>query len=126
MAKLFRLIAVGLLIVNLCGCAAVMCMIADSSKAKKTFNITYGDAFDVVRGAFKSTGVKFSSASVEKNVAEVKGKYTDDRDVRIYIVKESDTQTTISVRVGTSEAGKKDAETILQAITDYADLTLKK
>lgn len=126
MAKMFKLIATGFLIVTLCGCAAVMCMVADASKAKKTFDISYSDSIDVVKGALKTTGVKFVSARIEQEVAEVKGRYVDERDVRIYIHKESDTQTLIAVRVGTSEAGKKDAEAILQAIADYADLTLKK
>ncbi len=123
--KLVMLILTGFMAINLCGCIAVMAGLAESAKAKQTLNVPYSEAIDIVSGALKTSGIEFEEAVIEKNIAEVKGKYTDDRTVRIFISKVSDSESRISVRVGTNEAGKKDAKEILQVIVDYADLVGK-
>jgi hypothetical protein len=122
--KSLILLLVGFLAMNLCGCmAAVMTFMAESAKAKQTLDITYSDAIDVVKGAMKVEGVKFKEATIKDNIAVAKGEYNDGRTVRIYIHKISDTQCDIAVRVGTSDAGRKDADKILKAILDYHELT---
>jgi len=112
----------GFMVLNLCGCVLVMGALADTAKAKQTFNVSYSEAFDVVKGALKTIDMHFESATIKKTVAEIKGRYSDGRTVRILISKISDSETRIAVRVGTSTAGKKDAEKIMQAIIKYADL----
>jgi len=127
MLKKFSLMMlIGFICINLTGCFAVMAAMAESAKEKKTFNISYSDAIDVVKGSLKTMNIEFQSARIGPEVAEVRGKYNDDKIARIYLSKVSDDETLISVRVGTSEAGKADAAKIMQEISDYADLTLQK
>jgi len=118
--KLTTLVFVVFLAVTLCGCIAVMAYMADTAKAKQELDISYSQAVDIVKGAMKTQGIKFLEAEIKENIAVAKGKYTDDRTVRIYIHKLSDTRCSISVRVGVTQAGKNDAEKILQAIIDYS------
>jgi len=118
--KLATLIFVGFLTVTLCGCIAAMAYMADTAKAKQELDISYSQAVDIVKAAMKIQGIKFLEAEIKDNIAVAKGKYTDDKTVRIYIHKLSDTRCAISVRVGVTVEGKKDAEKILQAIIDYS------
>ena len=118
--KLTTLIFTGFLAVTLCGCIAVMAYMADTAKAKQELDISYSQAVDIVKAVMKIQGIQFKEASIKENIAEAKGRYTDDRTVRIYIHKISDTRCAISVRVGVTVDGKKDAEKILQAIIDYS------
>lgn len=118
--KLAIMVFMGLLALSLCGCAAVMMYMADSAKAKQTLEISYSQALDIVKEAIQAQGIQFQEAVIEKDIARVRGRYTDDLTVRIFIHKISATRCTIAVRVGTSQAGKKDAEKILQAIVDYS------
>jgi hypothetical protein len=107
---------------QLCGCAAVLMYLAESAKEKQDIDVSYGEAFDIVKAGLKPAGVKFVRARIEQNVGMVKGEYTDGRTVRILITRLGDNRSSIAVRVGTSEAGKEDAKKILKAILDYADL----
>jgi len=124
--KLLILFFIGFIAAGLCGCtAAVMAYMAESAKAKQTIDISYSEAIDVVRGAMKVEQIQFLEATIKGDIAEAKGRYVDGKTVRIYIHKTSDTQCDIAVRVGTSEAGRKDADKILKAIIDYHDLMSK-
>jgi len=107
---------------NLCGCVLVMGALADTAKAKQSLNVSYSEAVDIVKGALKTIDLRFESATIRKTIAEVRGKYTDGKTARILITKVSDNESRIAVRVGTTAAGKKDADQILQAIIKYADL----
>jgi len=123
--RLAMLMLTGFMAINLCGCIAVMAGLAESAKAKQTLNVSYSEAIDIVKGSFKALNVQFIEAVIEPNITQVKAKGANDRTVRIFISKISDSESRISVRVGTSEAGKEEAEEILQAIVDYADLVGK-
>ena len=79
----------------------------------------------MVKGALKTTGIRFESAVVRSDITEVKGQYVDGRTARILISKVSDNEALIAVRVGTSVAGKKDAQQILEAIINYSVLAVK-
>lgn len=118
--KLSTLIFVGFLSATLCGCIAVMGYMADSAKAKQDLDINYSQAVDIVKAVMKIEGIKFQEASIKEDIAEVKGRYTENKTVRIYIRKISDARCAISVRVGITVEGKKDAEKILQSIVDYS------
>ncbi len=120
--KLQILALVSFLAVGLCGCVAAMALMADSAKAKQDLDISYSQAVDAVKGAMKVENIHFQEAVIKEDIAEAKGRYADGRTVRIYIHKINDTQCSIAVRAGTSEAGKKDAEKILKSIIDYYDL----
>lgn len=120
MKKIIAAIFACLLAINLCGCMAAMIWMAENATSKQTLNLSYSQAIDIVKATLIAEGIKFQEAVIKDKIAEVKGTYTDEKTMRIYIHKISDTQCDIAVRVGTSEAGKKDAEKILQAIIDHA------
>ncbi len=118
--KLIKLIFSVFLTINLCGCAAVMILASENLKVKQTLNVSYSQVIDTVKGSVIEQGIKFQEALVEKDVARIKGRYDGGKSLHIYIHKISDTQCTVAVRVGTSEADKKIAEKILQGIIDYS------
>jgi hypothetical protein len=122
--KLTALIFVGLLSISLSGCMAPMIWMADHEEAKQTFELSYPQSLDIVRAAMKEKGIEFKKARIEENVAVVKGKYPDGLTVRIYVHKINATQCNISVRVGTSEIGKKDAGAILNVIVRLVNAKL--
>ncbi|MFA4889042.1 MAG: DUF3568 family protein [Candidatus Omnitrophota bacterium] len=123
--KLIMLSFTGFLSVSLCGCIAMMTLMAENAKAKQDLNVSYSQALDIVKGSLKKQGIQFQEAVIKKDIAEVRGRYTDEIGVRIFIRKASDTQCNIAVRAGTSDAGKKDAEKILQAIVSYSESVVK-
>lgn len=117
--KMLMLALAGFMAVSLCGCIAIMLLMSESAKEKQNFNIPYSQALDVVKGALGTLDIQFESADVRKDITEVKGEYADGRTIRILISKVSDTESSIAVRAGMSDAGKEDASKILKAITDY-------
>ncbi|MBU0547909.1 MAG: DUF3568 domain-containing protein [Candidatus Omnitrophica bacterium] len=117
--KLIKLIFAVFLTINLYGCMVAMIFVSENLKVKQDLNVSYSQAFDIVKGAVIEQGIKFDKALIEKDVARINGNYAG-KSVHIFIHKISDSQCTIAVRVGTSEAERKIAEGILQAIIDYA------
>lgn len=118
--RITKVIFALLLALGLSGCAAAMILMAENAESKQTFDISYGQAVDIVKCAIIKQGVVFKEASLKDRVAEVKGSYQDERTARIFIYKINEKQCSIAVRVGTSDAGKKDAEEILTAVKDCA------
>lgn len=109
-----------LLAVNLCGCMAAMIWMSENATSKQTLDVSYSQAVDIVKNTLIDKGIKFQEAVLKNKIAEVKGIYANEKTVHIFIRKISDTQCEISVRIGTSDAGKKDAEEILQAIIEHS------
>jgi hypothetical protein len=106
-----------------CGCTMVAAYVAEHAKEKRDVDFSYSEAIDVVKAGLKPAGVQFIRAHIVKDYAMVKGKYIPDgRTVRIVVTRVSETQSNIAVRVGTSEAGKENAQKIMAAILEYADL----
>jgi len=116
--KLLVLAVVGLISINVCGCTVVSAIVSEYSKAKQDLDVSYVKALDIVKEMFSVTGMKLKKAVIESNSARVTGIYIDGRTVRINIFKVSDDKCSIEVRVGMTEAGKKDAQKIMKAITD--------
>lgn len=126
MLKKFLIFIVVLFIsLNLCGCFATMAMVAQNSKVKQNLPVSYGEALDVVKVAIKTIDIRFEEAVIKGNVACVKGKYSDEKIVQIIISKVSENESLIAVRVGTSQADRKDAEKILKVIIEYSELVIK-
>jgi len=123
--KLIKLIFTVFLTINLCGCIVAMIFISENLKVKQDLNVSYSQAFDIVKGSVIEQGINFQEALIEKNVARINGKYEGNKSVHIFIHKISDTQCTIAVRVGTSETEKLIAEKILQGIVDYSKRSIK-
>ncbi len=98
----------------------VMIFISENLRVKQDLNVSYSQAFDIVKGSVIEQGIKFDRASIENNVARIQGVYNGNKSVHIFIYRISDSQCTIAVRVGTSEAERQIAEKILKGIVDYS------
>ncbi len=124
--RLFMFVLLGFIAVNFCGCIFFVASLAESYKAKQDFNISYSEGIDVVKETLISQGLKFEEAIIKPNIAVVKGKYSDERTMYIEIIKISDDECSIKIRVGTTEAGKKDAQELLEAIAQRTTKVSKK
>jgi len=118
--KISLFLFTGFMAVNICGCIMVAAELQEAAKASQTLDISYGDAIDAVKCAFKDLNVEFEKAVLDPDAARAKGKYTDGRTAHVEIFKVGAGQCKIDVRVGTSEAGKKDAQEIIDAIAKCA------
>jgi len=101
---------------NFSGCLFVAASMRETQKAKQTFDIPYTKALEVVKKSLISLNLEFEEAVIKPDIAVVKGKYTNEKTMYIEIFRMSDNESQITVRVGTSDAGKADAKAVLQAI----------
>lgn len=118
--KALLFLFMGFMAVNFFGCVMLAADISEAEKASQVLNVSYGDAIDAVKCAFKDLNVEFEKAVLDPDAARAKGKYTDGRTAHVEIFKAGAGQCKIDVRVGTSEAGKKDAQEIIDAIAKCA------
>jgi hypothetical protein len=109
------LLVLGFIAINFYGCIFFAAGLQDSYKASQKFNASYSDAIDAVKAGLESKGIESTKSVVQPDVTALRGVYNG-QGLYIEILKVSDTETNIKVRVGTSEAGKKDAQDILDAI----------
>lgn len=109
-----------LLVLNLSGCALILGLIAQSQEVKQEFSVSYIQALLMVKEALKTEQIQFENATIYKNSAKVKGIYPDGKTVHIVIYKISDTESNVTVRVGTSQAGAEDAQKIMSTIRQYS------
>jgi hypothetical protein len=105
---------------NSSGCIFVAASMREFQKAKQDFNVPYAQALEIVKKALISLNLEFEEAVIKPDIAVIKGKYVNGRTMYIEIIKISDDESKIAVRVGTSDAGKIDAQKILEAIEQYA------
>jgi hypothetical protein len=118
--KLSTLTLIVFISISFSGCIFVAASMREYQKAKQNFNVSYVKALEIVKKALISLDIEFEEAVIKPDIAVVKGKYTNDRTMYIEIFKISDNESKIAVRVGTSDAGKPDAQKILEAIERYS------
>ena len=119
--KILAFVISGIIVINFSGCLFVAASMRESQKAKQNFNVPYEKALEMVKKALISLDLEFEKAIVKPDIAVVKGKYTNEKTMYIEIFRISDNESEISVRVGTSDAGKIDAQKILEAIRQYSE-----
>jgi len=73
----------------------------------------------MVEAALKTEKIKFEKAIINKEVATLKGSYADGRIVQIVISKISNSESSLVVRAGSSQAGKENTRKILATIMQY-------
>jgi len=118
--KLAITIIFGITCVSSSGCIFVAASLRENQKAKQDFNVSYTKALEIVKKALISLNLTFEEAVIKPDIAVVKGKYTNEKTMYIEIFKISEIESKIAVRVGTSDAGKLDAQKILEAIERYS------
>lgn len=127
MIRNFVYIVIGLvLVVNLCGCALLLAGAAGgagtafwlSGKLSDEVSASYERTIDVTKRALKSLDLEVDKETKSAEVAQIRSKYTDGREVWIDIRPLTETTSKIEIRVGVK--GDKMASTkILERIKKY-------
>ena len=98
------------------GCVFVAAEISKAENVSKTIDVAYNQSGEAVKCAFRYMNINFEKASASASITAVRGKYEDGRSVMVEVTSAGPGKCQVAVRVGTSEAGKKDASDILRAI----------
>jgi hypothetical protein len=118
--KISLLVISTIIAISFSGCVFVAASMRESHKAKQNFDLPYTTALEMTKKALISLDLEFEEAIIKPDIAVVKGKYTNKRTMYIEIFRISYNESEISVRVGTSAAGKIDAQKILETIREHA------
>lgn len=126
MKAILVLLIIGIVLINAYGCVAILAGTAGgvgtgvwlSGKLTQEVNAPYARTIDATKSALKSLNLKITKETKSENVTQIKGKYTDDREIWIDIRPIAKLSTKIDVRVGA--LGDKEASAkILKRITRY-------
>jgi hypothetical protein len=129
--KLMVTMCTGLLALNLCGCVALLAGAAGgagtavwlSGKMTQQFKAPYDRTIEASKSSLQSMGLPILKETREPDIAQLRSKYSDDREVWVDIRPVTDTTTRVEVRVGTVSSDKEAASLILKKIQDT--LTVK-
>lgn len=128
MLKKIMLFAVsGLFLLSLYGCFALLAGGAAgagtavwlSGKLTQKVDASYEKTIDAARSALKSMQLEVLSEKKAKDVAQIKSRYTDGKEIWIDIRPISGSSTKVEVRVG-AVSDKEAAEEILKKIVGFA------
>ncbi|GEM_PF-348157 len=117
----------GLMLLNVCGCVAVVAGAAGgagtgvwlSGKLTQEFNASYDRTIVASRKSLESLKLELVRETREDNVTQLKSKYTDGKEIWIDIRKVTENSTKVEVRVGAVSPDKEAADTILKKIQKY-------
>lgn len=116
-----------LLLVNLCGCVALLAGAAGgagtavwlSGKLTQEVNSPFERTVEAAKSALSSLKLEVTKETKEQNVAQIMSKYVDGKTVWIDIHRITDSSSRIEVRVGAVGSDKAAADRILRRITRY-------
>lgn len=125
--KTVLLIVSGMLMLNLCGCLALMAGVAGgagtavwlSGKLTQEVHASYQATIEATRSAVQSLNLKVLKETREQKVVQIKGTYSDGKEMWIDIHKVADNSTRVEIRVGGINSDKEAASLILKKIQDY-------
>jgi len=126
MNRLFVLIVSGFLLISMCGCVAVVAGTAGgvgtatwlSGKLSQDYNVSRDTAVRAVKMSLDALKLEITKETRAEEVTQVKGKYTDGREIWIDVRKITDASSRIQVRVG-AMSDKAAAEKIMKKIDSY-------
>ena len=114
------LIFVGMLMLNLCGCFLFVAGVAGgagtavwlSGKLTQEFHASYHATVDATKTALQSLNLQIVKETQDENVTQIKGSYSDGREMWIDIHRVTENSTKVEVRVG-GVSSDKEAATVL-------------
>jgi hypothetical protein len=124
--KLFNLFFVSVLLLNSSGCVALVAGAAGGTgtafwlggKISEEVNVSKDKAYKAAKSALEAMRLEITKTTVKEDVAQIRGKYTDERAIWIDVKKITETSSQIEIRVGMK--GDKEASTkILNRIKRY-------
>lgn len=117
----------GLLLLNIYGCVALLAGAVGgtgtaawlSGKLTQEFNAPYERTINAATKALRSLKLKVTKEAKEENIAQLKSKYSDGREIWIDIRKVTENSTKVEVRVGGVSPDKAAAGKILKEMQRY-------
>jgi hypothetical protein len=117
----------GLLLLNIYGCFAVVAGAAGgggtafwlSGKLTQEVNAPYTKTISAAESALRSLNLEITKETKEDNVAQLKSKYTDGKEIWIDVRKVTEYSSKVEVRVGAVKPDKEAADKILKRIQNY-------
>ena len=86
---------------------------------KLKWNVSYIQGLVLVKDALKSQPIQFERATLDKDSAKLKGNYADGGTVQIVITKISNSESSVTVNLGSSQTAKDEAKRMLEGIAQY-------
>ncbi len=117
----------GILMLNLSGCFLFIAGAVGgagtaawlSGKLTQEFHASYHTTVDAAKLALQSLDLKVVSEKQEENVTQIKGDYSDGREMWIDVHRVTDNSTKVEVRVGGVSSDKEAASKILRKIQSF-------
>lgn len=125
--RLLMLFFVGLLLMNVCGCVALLAgatagagtAVWLSGKLTQEVNAPFDRTVKAAKSALKSLRLEITKETTEQNVAQIMSKYTDGKTIWVDIRKITQMSSKIDIRVGAVSTDKEAADKILKRIMRY-------
>jgi predicted phage tail protein len=125
--KAMYLILSGVLTLNLCGCFALFAGVAGgagtavwlSGKLTQEFHASYHATIDATKSALQALSLQVVKETQGEDVTQIKGLYSDGREMWVDIHRITDYSTKVEVRIGGVNADKEAAGIVLKKIQGY-------
>jgi hypothetical protein len=125
--KIMLLILSVMFMMSLCGCVALFAGVAGgvgttvwlSGKLTQEFHSPYHATIDATKASLQSLNIPITKETDEEEMTQIKGSYSDGREMWIDIHKVTENSTKVEVRVGGVNSDKEAASKILKTIQSY-------
>ena len=127
MKKALLLFTIIIFAFSMCGCFVVIAGTAAgvgtavwlSDKLTQEFNAPYDRTIDAAEAALRSLKLEITKKTREAEVTQLRGKYSDGKEIWIDIRKITENSTKVEIRVGALSPDKAASEKILKRIKVY-------
>ena len=124
--RALQLILVGLLMLNVCGCVALLASAAGTAgtafwlegKIRQEVNAPLPKVVEATTSALKAMHLSITKTTVKDEVAQIMGEYSDERTIWIDVHRISEKSSRIEIRVG-AKGDKEASRKILDRIKRY-------
>lgn len=125
--KTMLFILTGMLMLNLCGCFLFIAGVAGgagtavwlSGKLAQEFHASYHATINATKLALQSLNLTVVKETDEEKITQIKGSYSDGREMWIDIDRVAEDSTKVEVRVGGVSPDKEAAGLVLKKIQSY-------
>lgn len=118
--KLSTFVLAGFMLLSFSGCASVPGPVAGPKELKLRWNVSYVRGLMLVKEALKTEPIQFEAAIINKDAARLKGNYPDGKIIQIVIARMNNSESSVTVNLGSSISAKEEAKKILEAIEQYS------
>ena len=124
MKKLMYYFTMGIFLMTLGGCIALVAggvagvgtAVWLSGKLTQEFHAPYAQTVNAAKEGLRSLNLEITKETQEEDVTQLKGKYSDNKELWVDIRKVTDNSTKVEIRVGAVSSDKAASDKILKAI----------